>query len=81
MVTGTWLILSVIVLVIIVFGTRAMWSYWQQETNLSDEDNAFDRRVAAHNDQLAHQRRDDDIVRILRGREMPTIVDQYPDDD
>ncbi|HEY1013999.1 MAG TPA: hypothetical protein VGE07_14905 [Herpetosiphonaceae bacterium] len=91
--TTIMLILGVGVLLTLVFGSRALLRYWEGETNMSDDDYAFDRRVASYNDLLANRRRDDEIVRILGGQELPTVSerwgpssdedddDEYEDDD
>lgn len=74
-------ILATLVIAVIVFGSRALRQYWEEETNMSAEDHAFDRRVASYNDKIANQQRDEDIVRVLGGRDMPTVADRYMHDD
>ncbi len=74
-------VLGIFVFGVIVFGSRTLRRYWEEETNMSDEDHAFDRRVASYNDKVANQQRDEDIVRVLGGREMPTVADRYQRDD
>ena len=56
---------------------RILQNYWEQESNLSDEDHEFDRRVAEYNNELAYRKRDDEIVNILRGRNVPTLAERY----
>jgi hypothetical protein len=73
--------LAIFVFVVIIVGSRVLRRYWEEETNMSDEDHAFDRRVASYNDKIANTQRDEDIVRVLGGREMPTVADRYPRDD
>ena len=74
-------ILAIFVLAVIIVGSRVLRRYWEEETNMSDEDHAFDRRVASYNDKVANSQRDEDIVRVLGGREMPTVADRYRRDD
>lgn len=67
----------IIASLIIVFGARALLRSWQQETNRTAEDDKFDHRLADYNDRLAYRQRDDEIVNILRGRDVPTVADRY----
>ncbi len=71
------LLMGVIFVGMIVVIPRLLQRYWDQETNRSDDDYEFDRRVASYNDKLAYQKRDDEIVRILRGRDVPTLAERY----
>ena len=81
MMTIVLIVLGLVVLAALIGGSRVLRRYWEAETNMSDEDYAFDRRVASYNDKLANQQRDEDIVRVLGGREMPTVADRYQRDD
>lgn len=51
----------------------AVWRYWADKLNMSQEDEALERRMAALNEGQANRRRDDEIVRLLRGDEHQTI--------
>lgn len=75
--TTIMVVLGIGVLLMLVFGSRALLRYWEGETNMSDDDYAFDRRVASYNDLLANRRRDDEIVRILGGQELPTVAERW----
>lgn len=61
----------VAVLVLLIF--IAVWRYWSDKLNMSQEDEALERRMAALNENQANRRRDDEIVRLLRGDEQRTI--------
>lgn len=58
-------------LVLLIF--IAVWRYWSEKLNMSQEDEALERRMAALNEGQANRRRDDEIVRLLRGDEHRTI--------
>lgn len=58
-------------LVLLIF--IAVWRYWAEKLNMSQEDEALERRMAALNEGQANRRRDDEIVRLLRGDEHRTI--------
>jgi Na+-transporting methylmalonyl-CoA/oxaloacetate decarboxylase gamma subunit len=77
---GTAVIIIIVLLLaaVLVYGSQALRRYWDEETNMSDEDHAFDRRVATYNTSIANTQRDEDIVRALRGQDMPTVADRYP---
>lgn len=77
MVTVLILLIILLLSVTLVFGSRALRRYWDEETNMSAEDHAFDRRITSYNTEVANTQRDEDIVRILRGRDMPTVADRY----
>ena len=61
----------VAVLVLMVF--VVVWRYWSDKLNMSQEDEALERRMAALNERQANRRRDDEIVRLLRGDEHRTL--------
>ena len=58
-------------LVLLIF--VAVWRYWSEKLNMSQEDEALERKMAALNENQANRRRDDEIVRLLRGDEQPTL--------
>ena len=66
-------ILFVIVASIVVVLLLLVRRYWASRLNMSQEDEALERRVTALNDEQAFRRRDDEIVRVLRGDEQPTV--------
>ncbi len=51
----------------------AIHRYWNVRLNMSEEDEALEKRMASLNEHQANRRRDDEIVRLLRGDEQPTI--------
>ena len=61
----------VAVLVILIF--LAIRRYWTVKLNMSEEDEALERRMASLNENQANRRRDDEIVRLLRGDEQRTL--------
>lgn len=62
---------AVAVIVLLIF--VAVWRYWSDKLNMSQEDEALERRMAALNEGQANRRRDDEIVRLLRGDEQRTL--------
>lgn len=80
---GTVVIIIIVVFLagVLLFGSQALRRYWDEETNMTDEDHAFDRRVASYNTSIANKQRDEDIVRVLRGQDMPTVADRYRRDE
>jgi hypothetical protein len=58
---------------LLVIGVIAILRFWEARLNLSDEDIALERRMSALNEDQAHRRRDDEIVRLLRGDEQRTV--------
>lgn len=64
-----------LVAAIVVIGVVAIQRFWNAQLNMSDEDVAFERRISALNEDQANRRRDDEIVRLLRGEEQPTVHD------
>jgi len=68
----SWLTFAVIA-ALIVLAVVAIQRFWATQLNMSEEDIALERRVAALNEDQANRRRDDEIVRLLRGDEHRTI--------
>ena len=68
----SWLTFAVIA-ALIVLAVIGIQRFWDTQLNMSEEDIALERRVAALNEGQANRRRDDEIVRLLRGQEQPTI--------
>ena len=64
-------IVFVIVASLLVVVFLAIRRYWEAQVNISDEEEDFERRTALLNEQQANRRRDDEIVRLLRGDEQP----------
>lgn len=58
-------------LVVLIF--LAIRRYWTVKLNMSEEDEALERRMASLNENQANRRRDDEIVRLLRGDEQQTL--------
>ena len=54
---------------------------WTSRLNKSEEDEALERRMASLNENQANRRRDDEIVRLLRGDEQRTIGQRRDVDD
>lgn len=73
----SWLLFSVVA-AIAVFAVIAVQRYWQDKVNLSEEDEALERRISSLNEHQANRRRDDEIVRLLRGDE-PRVMGQPRD--
>lgn len=74
-----WLVFGIVAL-IVVFAFNVVQRYWQDKLNMSEEDEALERRVSSLNARQANRRRDDEIVRLLRGDDQP-IVGQRSDDE
>lgn len=70
----SWLTFALIA-TLLVIGIIAILRFWEARLNLSDEDIALERRMTALNEDQAHRRRDDEIVRLLSGDE-PRTVDE-----
>jgi FtsZ-interacting cell division protein ZipA len=66
-------IVFVIVAVIVVVIFLAVRRYWESRLNMSEADEELERRVSSLNETQANRRRDDEIVRLLRGDEQPTV--------
>jgi ABC-type anion transport system duplicated permease subunit len=47
----------------------AIWRYWAVRVNKTADEEALERRMARLNQKQAYRRRDDEIVRLLRGDE------------
>ncbi len=54
---------------------------WSTRLNMSEEDEALERRMASLNEHQANRRRDDEIVRLLRGDEQRTIGQRSDNND
>ena len=59
--------LIVAALLVMVFLT--IRRYWEAQLNKSPEEEDLERRMASLNEHQANRRRDDEIVRLLRGDE------------
>jgi hypothetical protein len=62
-----------IVAAIVVLIFLAIRRYWEEKLNMSEEEELLERRMASLNERQANRRRDDEIVRLLRGDEHPTV--------
>ncbi len=67
----TFALVAAVVVIAIVMIQR----FWTAQLNMSDEDVDFERRISALNQDQANRRRDDEIVRLLRGEEQPIVHD------
>lgn len=70
---------GVAVCVVLIF--IAVRRYWTTKLNMSEEDEALERRMASLNEHQANRRRDDEIVRLLRGDESRTIGERRDQDE
>jgi Tfp pilus assembly protein PilO len=71
--------LNIVFVIIAAFGiilVIGIWRYWSAHLNMSEEDEDLERRMAALNQRQAYRRRDDEIVRLLRGDEQRTVDQQ-----
>ena len=68
----SWLTFALIAALLVV-GIIGILRFWQTQLNLTDEDIALERRVSALNESQANRRRDDEIVRLLRGDEQRIV--------
>ncbi|HEX6292434.1 MAG TPA: hypothetical protein VFZ66_24825 [Herpetosiphonaceae bacterium] len=66
-------ILFAIVAGMLVFVFLAIRRYWEARVNISEEEEDLERRMASLNERQANRRRDDEIVRLLRGDEQPVV--------
>jgi hypothetical protein len=73
-------LLFVVVAAFVVLLFIGVRRYWVSKLNMSEEEEALERRMALLNQNQANRRRDDEIVRLLRGDEQP-IVGQRRDPD
>lgn len=62
-----------VVAVLVVLILVGVQRYWTSKVNLSEEDEDLERRLSSLNEHQANKRRDDEIVRLLRGDEQPII--------
>jgi|GEM_PF-6839344 len=63
-----------VVAAVVVLVLLAVRRLWIEKLNMSEEDEALERRMASLNEVQANRRRDDEIVRLLRGDEQRTIA-------
>ncbi len=70
----SWLTFALIatLIVIAIIGIRR---FWDAQLNLSEEYIALERRISSLNEDQANRRRDDEIVRLLRGDEQRIVGD------
>jgi hypothetical protein len=73
-------IVFLIVATFVVLIFLAIHRYWNVRLNMSEEDEALERRMASLNQNQANRRRDDEIVRLLRGDEQSTVGKRYDPD-
>lgn len=59
----------VVVAAVLVVVFLAIRRYWESQVNMSQEEEDLERRMASLNERQANRRRDDEIVRLLRGDE------------
>ncbi len=69
-------ILFVVVAGLLVFVFLAIRRYWESQLNITEEEEELERRMASLNERQANRRRDDEIVRLLRGDEQPVVGDR-----
>ncbi|MBA3945753.1 MAG: hypothetical protein H0X37_14440 [Herpetosiphonaceae bacterium] len=67
----TFVLIAALIVVIIVGILR----FWKSELNMSDEEIALEKRISVLNEGQANRRRDDEIVRLLRGDEQRVVGD------
>ena len=70
----SWLIFALIAALGVV-AIVGILRFWDATLNMSDEEIALERRISALNEDQANRRRDDEIVRLLRGEEQRIIGD------
>lgn len=68
----TFVLIAGLIVVIIV----AILRFWKSELNMSDEEMALEKRISQLNEGQANRRRDDEIVRLLRGQEQPVVGEE-----
>jgi hypothetical protein len=73
-----FLIIGAVALFLLLGLARALLRYWEDQVQLTEENIDLERRVAHLNDDLANRRPDDEIVRILSGKESPTLGRDRP---
>lgn len=64
-------IVFVVVAALLVMVFLTIRRYWEAQVNKSQEEEDLERRMASLNENQANRRRDDEIVRLLRGDEQP----------
>ena len=64
-------IVFVVVAAVLVMVFLTIRRYWEAQVNKSQEEEDLERRMASLNENQANRRRDDEIVRLLRGDETP----------
>ncbi|MBV9788559.1 MAG: hypothetical protein JOZ51_10325 [Chloroflexi bacterium] len=64
-------IVFVVVAALLVMVFLTIRRYWEAQVNKSQEEEDLERRMASLNENQANRRRDDEIVRLLRGDETP----------
>ena len=69
-----WVMFALIAALIVV-AVIAIVRFWDAKLNMSDEEIALERRISSLNEDQAHRRRDDEIVRLLRGDEQRIVQD------
>jgi beta-lactamase regulating signal transducer with metallopeptidase domain len=62
-------IVFVVVAALLVMVFLTIRRYWEAQLNKSPEEEDLERRMASLNEHQANRRRDDEIVRLLRGDE------------
>ena len=70
----SWLIFLVVGALIVV-SIIAILRFWDAQLNMSQEDIDLERRISSLNEDQANRRRDDEIVRLLRGDEQRIVGD------
>jgi hypothetical protein len=70
-----WLIFLLLAILLVV-GLIGIRRFWVSHLNMSDEDIALERRMSSLNEHQANRRRDDEIVRLLRGDEQRIVGDE-----
>ncbi len=70
----SWLIFLVVGALIVV-SIIAILRFWDAQLNMSQEDIDLERRISLLNEDQANRRRDDEIVRLLRGDEQRIVGD------
>ena len=69
-----WLMFALIAALVVV-AVIGIVRFWDAQLNMSEEDIALERRIASLNEDQANRRRDDEIVRLLRGDEQRIVQD------
>ena len=69
-----WVTFALIAALIVV-AVIGILRFWDAQLNMSKEDIALERRISSLNEDQANRRRDDEIVRLLRGDEHQIVQD------